>query len=356
MKKMFLLAAAALVAFASCSKSDVEKAAETKAIGFNSYTGRTVTKADASLIDKGTTALPNAGKFVVYAYNTETGTWGTGATSTTPVFMNGVTVTYNGGGAGTSSNYSYSPLRYWPNDEVNNKLSFFAYYPQGGTGITPPTDAPAGWGAYGFTAQTDPKNMVDFCLSKVAQDYNYTNSASKSGASAGDVKMEFYHTLTMVKFKVKTDADYATGETTITLKSIKLAGVKTTGTLTPDNTTAAWSALGGAATLDVCKTDKTLTTSEIFVPTGTEKDDAYLMIPQTLGDDVIATIVYEVKTGTEDATTNTATVTLNTDATVKNWDMNKNIVYTFVVGLKPIKFIAEVADWAAKQDVSFDVN
>ena len=36
--------------------------------------------------------------------------------------------------------------------------------------------------------------------------------------------------------------------------------------------------------------------------------------------------------------------------------MNKNIVYTFVVGLKPIQFIAEVADWADAQNVTFNVN
>ncbi|MBR6465962.1 MAG: fimbrillin family protein [Bacteroidales bacterium] len=347
MKKMFLLAAAALVAFASCSKSDVEKAAETKAIGFNGYTGRAVTKANASLIDKGTTELLSGSKFVVYAYNTGSAAW---AKSVSDVFMNGVTVTYAGGGKTDPTKYTYTPLRYWPNDEANNKLTFFAYYPQGGTGITAPTN---GWGAYSFTAQTDPKNMVDFCLSEVAANQVY--SSTNSGTD-GVVNMKFYHTLTMVKFQVKTDADYATDGTTITLKSISLAGVKTTGTLTPDNTTAAWSAQAGATALDVCTADKTLSTSAIFVPTGTEKNDAYLMVPQTLGDDVIATIVYEVKTGSDAAVTNTATVQLNTDATVKAWDMNKNIVYTFVVGLKPIKFTAEVADWAAKQDVSFDVN
>ena len=163
MKKFFLIAAAAVVAFASCSKNETAPVQD-KVLGFNAYTGRTVTKADASLIDKGTTTLLDGSKFVVYAYNTGSVAW---AKSVSNVFMNNVTVTYAGGGATDPEKYTYSPLRYWPNDEANNKLTFFAYYPQGGTGITAATN---GWGAYQFEAQTDPKNMIDFCMSQVAAD------------------------------------------------------------------------------------------------------------------------------------------------------------------------------------------
>ncbi|MBQ1886692.1 MAG: fimbrillin family protein, partial [Bacteroidales bacterium] len=170
----------------------------------------------------------------------------------------------------------------------------------------------------------------------------------------GVVNMKFYHTLTMVKFKVKTDKEY-TG-TTITLKSISLAGVNTVGTLTPANTTSAWSAQGTPATFNVFpEGTKALNTTAVFVPTGTEKDDAYLMIPQRLSDAAVATITYSVKTGNDAETTNTATVKLNT-SNVKAWDMNKNIVYTFVVGLKPIQFIAEVNDWDAVTGADFNVG
>ena len=59
-----------------------------------------------------------------------------------------------------------------------------------------------------------------------------------------------------------------------------------------------------------------------------------------------------VKTGSDAEISNTATVVLNTakdasDNAIDEWEMNKNIEYTFTIGLKPIKFIAEVADWAA---------
>ena len=345
-KSIFKLMSVGFISLAvlSCSKSDTEPVQE-KALGFNTYTGRAVSKADASFIGKGSTALLDNSKFVVYAYNTGSAAWNGTATN---VFMNAVTVTYAGGAPTDPEKYTYSPLRYWPNDEANNKLSFFAYYPQGGTGITAANN---GWGAYTFTAQTDPKNMVDFLVSEVAPDQTYSATNSKK---PGVVNMKFYHTLTIVKFKVKTDKEY-TG-TTITLKSISLAGVNTVGTLTPANTTSAWSAQGTPATFNVFpEGTKALNTTAVFVPTGTEKDDAYLMSPQRLSDDVVATITYTVQTEGDAATTNTATVKLNT-SDVKAWEMNKNIVYTFVVGLKPIQFIAEVNDWDDVTGADFNVG
>lgn len=346
MKKFFLLAAAAVVAFASCSKNDQPEQREA-AIAFSSYTGRAITKADAgSFIDKGTTELLTGSKFAVWAY--ATGANAFDGTNTSNVFMNNVEVTYAGGGYNDETKYSYSPLRYWPNDEANNKLSFFAVYPFGATGLTAPSN---GWGAYSFTAQTDPADMVDFLFSEVAKDqvYSSTNSGKK-----GVVNMKFHHALSMVKFKVNTDADYATDGTVITLKSIKVAAVNTKGTFTPAVTSpfGAWSAQGTPAEFTVFSGSQALNTTAAFLPTGTEADDAYLMVPQILSDDVIVTVVYTVKTGSDAEIENTATIVLNTakdksDNAITEWAMNQNTVYTFTVGLKPIKFIAEVVDWDA---------
>ena len=347
MKKFFLIAAAAVVAFASCSKNDQPEQREA-AIAFSSYTGRAITKADAgSFIGKGSTALLDNSKFAVYAY--ATGANAFDGTNTSNVFMNNVEVTYAGGGADVETNYTYSPLRYWPNDEANNKLSFFATYPSGATGLTAPSN---GWGAYSFTAQTAPASMVDFLFSEVAADQTYssTNSGKK-----GVVKMKFHHALSMVKFKVNTDADYAADGTTITLKSIKVAAVNTVGTFTPALASpfGAWTAQGTPAEFTVFSGSQALNTTAAFVPTGTEANDAFLMVPQTLADAVVATVVYTVKTGSDAEIENTASIVLNTAKDASNnaitaWNMNQNTVYTFTVGLKPIKFIAEVVDWDAE--------
>lgn len=345
MKKFFLLAAAAVVAFASCSKNDQPEQREA-AIAFSSYTGRAISKADGSFIGKESTELPANSKFAVWAYNTGKTAWNDGPV--TNVFMNNVEVTYAGQGKADPSKYTYTPLRYWPNDEANNKLSFFAYYPAGGTGITAPTN---GWGAYTFTAQTTPATMVDFLFSEVAADQTYTHTNSQVN---GVVNMKFHHALSMVKFKVNTDKEYA--NTTIKLVSIKVAGVKTVGTFTPQTASpyGDWDGQTTAADFNVyAGTPKTLTTTAEFLPTGTEATDAYLMVPQDLGADVIATITYSVKTGEDAEVTNIANVVLNTakdknNVAINKWKMNQNTVYTFTVGLKPIEFIAEVFDWDAE--------
>jgi hypothetical protein len=349
MKKFFLLAAAAVVAFASCSKNDQPEQREA-AIAFSSYAGRAISKADGSFIKKGTTELPAESKFGVWAYATGANPFD--GTNTSNVFMNNVEVTYAGGGKTDETKYTYSPLRYWPNDEANNKLSFFAVYPYGATGLTAPAN---GWGAYTFTAQTAPASMVDFLFSEVAKDQTY--SATNSGKK-GVVNMKFHHALSMVKFKVNTDANYGT-DTKITLKSIKVAAVKTAGTFTPQTASpfGVWSAQGTPAEFTVFNGTKQLTTvkpNADFLPTGTEATDAFLMVPQDLGDDVVVTVVYTVQTGTDAEVTNTATVKLNTAqggsplAAITKWAMNQNTVYTFTIGLKPIQFTADVVDWDAE--------
>lgn len=347
MKKFFLLAAAAVMVFASCSKNDQPEQKEA-AIAFSSYTGRAISKADGSFINKKTTELPAKSKFAVWAYNTGKTAWNDGPV--TNVFMNNVEVTYAGGGKADETKYTYSPQRYWPNDEANNKLSFFAVYPYGATGLTAPANG-NGWGAYTFTAQTAPASMVDFLFSEVAKDQTY--SATNSGKK-GVVNMKFHHALSMVKFKVNTDANYGT-DTKITLKSIKVAAVKTVGTFTPQTASpfGAWSAQGTPAEFTVFNGTKQLTTvkpNADFLPTGTEATDAFLMVPQDLGDDVVVTVVYTVKTGSDAEVTNTASIVLNTakDASsnpIAAWNMNQNTVYTFTIGLKPIQFTADVVDW-----------
>lgn len=362
------------LALLSCSKNETVSVNQDKAIGFNTYTGRAVTKADNTLIGKDTTELKAGSKFVVYAYNTGNTAW---AGSVSNVFMKDVTVTYNGGDATDPNKYPYSPLRYWPNDETNNLLSFFAYYPQGGANIVAPDN---GWGDYTLTVKKDPADMIDFCVSEVAPDQTYTHTNSER---TGIVNMKFYHTLTMVKFQIKTDKDYnayvtgddntqqvdAANSTVITLKNIKLTGVYSKGILSPktDHLTFDWgTSASDSTTFQVFPTSKSYevtkdaawlpSTNKVEAGVSAVRGDAFLMIPQTLTDKVIATVTYTVKTGNDDPVTNTARVQLNlaedanpsvgqTETVINKWKMNQNIVYTFVVGLNPIQFIAEVADW-----------
>lgn len=390
MKKFFLIAAAAVVAFASCSKNEspvVEN--QDKAIGFNTYTGRAVTKADDTFIPKSQTWLNQGKAFGVYAYNTLDVPF-TG-TQITKVFMDDEPVTFNGSSAteaGTYVNYRYTNKKYWPNDEDNNLLTFWAYYPQGA--LT------KGFEANDFTVKTVPAQMVDLLLADVKEDQTYTK-AKKEG-TVGVVPFTFHHALTMVKFKVVAAEDY--GTTTIILNNLTIKAKKS-GTVTPSFTAASgdtpsataftWAATGDVADF-VLATNVEVKKAGAWLPSNTAAstttagndqtgsdatttavdcpaEDAFLMIPQDLvavvnGNDqanaeetpiVTAVIKYTVKSADGTEVENNVTVGLKT-ADVAVWAQNKNIVYTFTIGLKPIEFTATVADWADEVTTGITIN
>lgn len=138
MKKSYLLlSAVALVMLGSCSDDamniSMDEALATKdvPVSFGTYTGKSATTRAGDTTPMTTTVMQTTG-FGVFAYNTGSADYATGAT---PNFM------YNQKVSGSS--WSYEPVKYWPNlkgatddqspaaSEANGpaKLSFFAYAP-----------------------------------------------------------------------------------------------------------------------------------------------------------------------------------------------------------------------------------
>lgn len=335
--KVIFFAGAAVLALAACSKNEVVETND-HAIGFSNYAPKVVDgRADATFVNGND--LVSGQKFVVYGYNQKAADF---STTLNPTFMSGVQVTYNGGNTtATASQNTYSPTRYWPKDEANNKLAFYAYYP-----VSPyvvPT-VTAGLGSYAVTVDTDPAKNVDFLVADLVKDQAY----SKTGGT-GAVMLNFKHQLAKIQFLVDANADYA--GTTITLDSLVIKNVKTTGTLTPaygtDGFSTAWSGQA-TATNFVVYAKKALTTDKVI----DDNEHTYLMIPQTLGDDVVAHIIYTYTTAPDAPVTNTVDIPLNTMLNVAtpitSWEKNNHIVYTFSVGLNAIKFAATATDWEQK--------
>lgn len=158
-KKLFLFAAAA-VALASCTETDLSgdtsfaKESTSDAIQFSAK-ARSVGSTRAGVLGgitttdilKGTATTVGAGAstanvgFGVMAYNTGATEWADNQTSTTPNFMYNQQVKWND----ATKAWEYTPIKYWPNgiDAANaanspsntateggvQKLSFFAYAP-----------------------------------------------------------------------------------------------------------------------------------------------------------------------------------------------------------------------------------
>lgn len=335
--KVILFAGAAVLALAACSKNEVVETND-HAIGFSNYIPKTVTgRADATFVNGND--LVSSQEFVVYGYNQKAADF---STTLNPTFMRGVQVTYKGGNTPeTAGNNTYSPTRYWPKDEANNKLAFYAYYPV--SSYIQPT-VTEGLGKYVVTVDTDPSKNVDFLVADLVKDQFYSSTN-------GTVMLNFRHQLAKVQFLVNTNV---TDENTkVTLKSLTVQKVKTTGTLTPAygaNFSTAWSGQATPKDFPVYSSDMSLDATAVI------KDIAhtYLMVPQTLGDEVVATVVYTYQTGNDEAVTNTVNVELNDivsgDAAITSWEKNNYIVYTFTIGLQPIKFAATVSAWDAEKD------
>ena len=395
MKKYFIIAAAAALALASCAKFETynETNDELIPIAFSNYTPKALAKAGDTYVSS--TTLVDGKQFAVYAWQTAYGNF-LGVNPGTPAFMNPAVVTWKGDAEDGDGN-TYTPVRYWPAGDTPSNLSFTAYYPYGGAGITAPTFT-TGVGTYAFEAQNAPANMVDFLVADVVNDQVYEHTNKTSAGYNGTVNLPFKHMLTKVQFKFK-KADGLDAGTTIELVDAKLYNIKTKGTLTAtyaQNASPAVNALGTTTTTwgsqDFSDTpivyDVTVNTanpeagSAITLSTGAStvaNADIFLMVPQTMVAPEFSTtpnivanlsnkpqyllVTWNVTTGGE-TVTNTKALYLDQCTTTDggnvqaniDWAKNQFVTYTITIGPKPIYFTATVTDWAAEQNGYFNAQ
>lgn len=197
-KKLFLgLLAAAAVSFTACQKDEViSEVPQDQAIGFGTYVGRDA-QTKASVIDE--TALGTQG-FGVFAYYTGTADYPVSNTTIAPAFMNNVKVWYD-----TSLEpdaWNYENLKYWPG--TTDKISFFAYAPYQGTGITNlPTTGTKSDPTITFAVQDEVENQIDLLYAEPVKDEYYNKNSN-----GGTVSFNFKHALSRIGFKVKTSGTH----------------------------------------------------------------------------------------------------------------------------------------------------
>ena len=306
-QRLFIGSLAALALMASCSSSndDLNGGATPQEsnvpISFSSYLGKTATsRAGAPGVQTTSTLAKNG--FGLFAYYTDNSSYGT---SSTPNFMYNTKVTGTPTDAPTS--WTYSPLRYWPNetgtdgngatsDNVDH-LTFFAYAPY----VTPSdnatgaiTGATEGITALtGNAATTDPKvTYVVAATPEKSVDLRWgvvlTGTTTWSNVSGTDVKLteglpylnlikpnttqkvnfNFRHALAKLGLKVVGAFDAVTGgtkdaATKITVASVTIEGTgfKKTAVLNLNNTTAnepLWEAVKDAGDIKLTVSDANL--------------------------------------------------------------------------------------------------
>ncbi len=137
MKKIFTLAAVAAVVLSSCAKVDTYKVSAPEAISFGVYAGNAATKAvsgtDYSTITNVILGDANKSGFGVFGYYTDAANY---ASNTKANFMYNQQVKGNGNGTAAATAWTYTPVKYWPNEHGASavstdvdKLTFLAYAP-----------------------------------------------------------------------------------------------------------------------------------------------------------------------------------------------------------------------------------
>jgi len=197
--------AVAVLMLSACSGDEVseavDKGSEPMAVSFHASVPAFQTRSVVNDISD----LQTQG-FGVFAYHTGNSDWDTASSTATPNFMWNQQV--------SGSAWTYSPVKYWPNgtDVANEEdnpsntatesatqyLSFFAYAPHNGTGLTPSTNSTTGAPTIGYAwvNNVNPTDQADLLYAAPQKNLTRPNVMSK-------VSFEFHHALTAIEFKVR---------------------------------------------------------------------------------------------------------------------------------------------------------
>lgn len=302
MKRILICAAAAIVALASCSKTQVVYNDAPEEIGFKAVTGVMTKAALDSDITLGVFAEHNSGTPV-----------------TTNSYFDNILF------ADTDDDNVWSGSQYWP---IQGTLDFTFYAPHISSGTVPTYD-----NATKTLAITIPNNhsgQIDYL-------YGTTRPMGQT-KDGGHVSVTLKHALAMVKVTIA-----ATKENVYTVKSIKLNNTIQDGTINvqyaDDGTiNALTTPTIGSPSVDYLK-EFVATPVSLSTTDKTSLDAFYYVFPNTTPTSF--TITYNIAGGTGDLT---GTVPLGTGT----WESGKQYVYNLTLTANEILVSPEVVDnWDA---------
>lgn len=359
----------------ACSSEETTRTAgsQQQPIAFkDAYTVQPTRSSEAFTATKG---IPLGQSMGVYAYlhNTETRDY----TTDSPNFMFNQQATSQD----DAEPFSYTPLKYWPNDE-NSKVSFIAYFPYSNgtaddgtnhdiasTGVTPLLENNGtGLPTFNFTVKDNVDDQVDFLVSEVVPNLPKTRDTEGDPHQPFNdltiydrVPFLFKHMTAKVEFRIVADAEIRNDIVSFKLTALSVSNLLKSGTLTP------------------AYDPETRETSYEWSNRVTSHDYAFktyepqLLLPQEIGDDVMLSLDYSI-TFKSDGTSyqyegstpvakqdytysNAPTLQLNTmKLTVTNtalteWLPNHHYVYTIRLRANRIDFTGQVVDWGDTQEI-----
>lgn len=352
---MFLFAAMACVALASCTKNEQVNVPQEDVVTF----AAPVTALNTKAVEiQGT--YPTTENFSVFAHYYTDLQAGYSTLADGTLYMNNVETQYdltlNGWDSkAVTGGVSY----YWPKQGT---LTFAAYSPTSANGdMTSLEYAARGFQFTEFVVNDDPADQYDLLFSERA--YNQTKSSMNQDAPYYGVQLNFNHALSSVLFTVKTGKDYEADNFQIWVNKVELQNVKNKGNFdqglvdapnrvtrlntewpgwTPDETSTqnyvAYESLTG----------QKLTTTATNLETVTSANNTnFILLPQYLTTDVTLYVEYTIKNNNTSAVVSqTASVSLREYGAVTQWYRGNRYTYNVTVDLDKIYFDPVVTEWA----------
>ena len=334
MKKLMILAVAA-IALVACSKEfDTNKSASNgAAIGFNTWAEQ-LTKART----QGSSDWTDEDTFNVEGFKT------INAVNTT--VFNDVPVTYDE----SEDEWGYDDIRYW--DSNASGYTFFA--------VSSPTTALtfAADGTIAATAVTFSGENNDILLA------NSVDVAPANFLSNVPVAFTFKHIGALVDLKVKKTA--ALADATVAVTDVALEGVddEATVAVTSYSTNVPAVAWASLANSDNSTYTRTSGVVDVTLPADVEDDgsdyliNTLIVIPQTLADTKTLKLTYSITDGAGNTNTFTDKViklnlfdnTENTtngspDTPISSWAAGTHYTYLLTIDANTINFTADITDW-----------
>lgn len=351
-KSQLILAAAALVALASCSNEGYTPSSSLEnEIGFNAV-ARKATRANNTIFTSSVYDTLTNNSFQVWGWQSESGDFTASelADNAASNFMTNLTISWTSGRDNSRAKAwrNVDNYYYWP---FTGKISFLAIHPS--------TVAPnsTGWDA----TNKKPKAKIEN-YTVTGKDSTDLMFATAEGARRADaLPMSFNHALAQIQFRVRTNADYALDTVEFKVDSVKFNNIALSGDVTYANNAISWDNIAAQTSgKDYYKITQVVN----YKATDADADlygRALVMIPQPANvldnnanpvDDVQTTLTigYTMKQK------NNAEIHGTVDVPApQEWAVGSKYLYTLNFNLNEITFNPSVNDWVVVNVATINV-
>ena len=344
MKKSIIIALAAVVALAACTKVDKTDSSKEQMMTFTVINYLQQTKV-------GETAYTGEA-FGTFAYWTATD-WATDGDAN--VFMNNDKIIQSP---------EYAPAGEWGPEQArfwtkSGKITFASYSPyttgsDNGFSELPTFSKESGFTFRNFTIPAD--GSVDLMVADLAVDQTKNDPQYQLSGNQDGVPTLFRHVLSQIAFMFKTSENPNPNVegSEIVINSVTIQNINNKGTYTQNNTDV-WAGENGSESYEFNSDTNPVTVKPGDDPKGTEVE-SMILLPQELaegGQQIVIDYTIRTKYASNDEWAEeplTATVDLVTTE-IPEWEPNQSIVYTITINPvdtsveNAILFDPAVADW-----------